>query len=87
MAGLTAAYFLKDRDMALLEKSNHYGGIVDSGSFGGFNYPKGPAYIGTPQGPVETMIIEMALEPLEIPEPSQGFYYEGRFLFWGQRNG
>ena len=81
MAGLTAAYFLKDRDMALLEKSNHYGGIVDSGSFGGFNYPKGPAYIGTPQGPVETMIIEMALEPLEIPEPSQGFYYEGRFYF------
>ncbi len=81
MAGLTAAYFLKDRDIALLEKSDHYGGIIDSGSFGGFNYPKGPAYIGTPQGPVETMIVEMALEPLEIPEPSQGFYYDGRFYF------
>ncbi len=81
MAGLTAAYFLKDRDIALLEKSDHYGGIIDSGSFGGYNYPKGPAYIGIPQGPVETMIVEMALEPLEIPEPSQGFYYDGRFYF------
>jgi protoporphyrinogen oxidase len=81
MAGLTAAYFLKDRDVVLLEKSDHFGGRISSGSFGGFNYPQGPAYIGTPQGPIETMINELALEPLEIPEPSEGFYYDGKVYF------
>ncbi len=81
IAGLTAAYFLKNRDIVLLEKSDHFGGNVASGSFGGFNYPKGPAYIGRPPGPIETMANEMALEPVEIPEPSEGFYYDGRFYF------
>ncbi len=81
MAGLTAAYFLKDRDILVLEKTSHYGGVIDTGSFGGFNYPKGPAYIGTPQGPLETMIAEMALKPVEIPEPSQCFFYDGKFYF------
>ncbi|MGC8658506.1 MAG: flavin monoamine oxidase family protein [Desulfomonilaceae bacterium] len=81
MAGLTAGFFLKDRDILVLEKTNHYGGIIDTGSFGGFNYPKGPAYIGTPQGPLETLIAEMALKPVEIPEPSQCFFYDGKFYF------
>ncbi|MFA6222595.1 MAG: NAD(P)/FAD-dependent oxidoreductase [Desulfomonilaceae bacterium] len=81
MAGLTAAYFLKDRDVVLLEKSDHFGGRISSGSFGGFSYPQGPAYIGIPQGPIETMINELALEPLEIPEPSEGFYYDGKVYF------
>jgi len=84
-AGLTAAYFLKDRDIVLLEKSDHFGGNVVSGSFGGFGYPKGPAYIGMPQGPIETMVNGMALEPVEIPEPSEGFYYDDRFYFGTKR--
>ncbi|MCX5874536.1 MAG: FAD-dependent oxidoreductase [Deltaproteobacteria bacterium] len=81
IAGLTAAHFLKNRDIALLEQSDRFGGRIVSGSFGGFNYPKGIAYIGIPQGPVETMIDELGIEPVEIPEPSEAFYYDGKFYF------
>lgn len=81
IAGLTAAHFLKNRDIALLEQSDRFGGRIISGSFGGFNYPKGIAYMGIPQGPIEMMIDELGIEPVEIPEPSEAFYYDGKFYF------
>lgn len=79
IAGLTAAYFLKHRNILLLEESNNCGGQLLSGSFGGFNYPKGIAYIGMPQGPIGAIVDELGLEPMEIPEPSEAFYYNGKF--------
>ncbi|MFH0959100.1 MAG: FAD-dependent oxidoreductase [Pseudomonadota bacterium] len=81
MAGLTAAYFLKHRDILLLEESGAFGGQMASGSFAGFNYPRGIAYIGMPQGPIGSIVDELGLEPVEIPEPSEGFYYDGKFYF------
>ena len=81
IAGLTAAYFLKHRNILLLEESGAFGGQMASGSFGGFNYPRGLAYIGIPQGPIGTIVDELGLEPVEIPEPSEGFYYKGKFYF------
>ena len=81
IAGLTAAYFLKHRNILLLEESGDFGGQMVSGSFVGFNYPKGLAYIGVPQGPIGTIVDELGLQPLEIPEPSEGFYYKGKFYF------
>ncbi len=79
IAGLTAAYFLKHRDILVLEEGGNCGAQMASGSFAGFNYPKGVAYIGMPQGPIATIVDELGLAPVEIPEPSEAFYYNGKF--------
>ncbi len=82
IAGLTAAYFLKDLNIAVLEKNDRVGGRALSGKRNQFTYAKGTEYLGKPGGPLAQIIRELGLAPKEIPAPMDGSYYNDAF-YWG----
>jgi protoporphyrinogen oxidase len=80
-AGLTAAYFLQDYDILVLEKEDRVGGRVYSGLYEGVHYAKGAEYMGAPYGALKRMVEELNLIPIEIPAPMDGKYYQGQFYY------
>jgi hypothetical protein len=58
ISGLSAAYFLKDRDYLLLEKDAHFGGNAYVEEFGGQAYATGSAFVTED----ETTLIGLAKE-------------------------
>ncbi|MCP4689328.1 MAG: FAD-dependent oxidoreductase, partial [Desulfobacterales bacterium] len=82
IAGLTAAWFLKDYNIAVLEKNDRVGGRALSGEHDEYTYAKGTEYLGAPEDPLAQIIEELQLVPREIPAPMDACYYDGSF-YWG----
>lgn len=82
IAGLTAGYFLRDKDLLLLEKSNVVGGRTVSGRYRQFTYAKGTEYLGNPEAALACMVSELGLELKEIPSPMDAFF-DGQSIHYG----
>ena len=79
IAGLTAAYGLHDRKIAVLEAEATVGGRTVTGRRGGWSYAKGTEYLGIPEGVFADMVSDLGLEPVEIPAPMDIAFRDGRF--------
>ena len=75
MAGLSAAFFLTEKgiqNLMVLEKQTTPGGRLSEAY-----------YIGKPENALSLIVKALQLKPLEIPEPMDAAYYDGRF-WWGE---
>lgn len=81
IAGLTAAYFLQDCHLKVLEKNDYVGGRTVSGTYQGFTYAKGTEYLGPPEGTLATLIQALKLQPKEIPAPMDAHFYNNQFYY------
>lgn len=79
IAGLSAAFFLADTDVMVLEPSPHVGGRTTAGRWNDRVYGKGTQYIGLPQGGLADILSALDLTPLDIPAPMDAHYHGGRF--------
>lgn len=81
VAGLTAAYLLRDYRVKVLEKEDRVGGKAVSGDYQGFIYAKGAEYLELPEGTLSRLLNELRMKPKEIPSPADAYYYDGKFYF------
>ena len=80
-SGLTAAHYLKNKNILVLEKEAIAGGRCISGHWNGFHYPKGTEYIGKPEQPLKKVIRKLGIKASKIPAPTDGVSYNGKFYF------
>ena len=78
-SGLTAAYYLKDKKVLVLEKEAKAGGRCQSGTWEGFYYPKGTEYKGPPEAYTTTFFNEIGAVETQVPPPTDGVAYNGQF--------
>ncbi len=78
-SGLTAAHYLKNKNVLVLEKEELAGGRCISGEWNGFHYPKGTEYIGKPEQPLKGIIRNLGIKAKQIPAPTDGVAYDGKF--------
>jgi hypothetical protein len=70
MAGLSAAYFLKNKDWLLLEKEDHFGGNAYQEEYNGQPYATGSAYgYKGDSGDQLAKEIGLTLLPVDTPDP------------------
>lgn len=81
IAGLTAAFYLDNYDLLLLEKEQQVGGRATSGRYKGLSYARGAEYLGTPEGPLKEIISEFGLRLREIPAPADAILSGGKMYF------
>lgn len=81
IAGLTAAYYLDDFDVLLLEMQEQVGGRASSGQYKTISFARGAEYLGKPEEPLEEMIEELGLVPREVPAPADVKYHQGKFYY------
>ncbi len=81
IAGLTAAYLLRQRDVQILEQNAQIGGRTLSGEYQGWVYAKGTEYLGLPEGTLKQLIQELKLKMREIPAPMDATYSDGKFYY------
>lgn len=81
IAGLSAAYFLRDYNIRVLEKGTHVGGRTVSGNYKGLTYAKGTEYLNQPDGALRTIIRQLELESKEIPSPKDAHFYKDVFYY------
>ncbi len=85
IAGLSCAYYLKNKSILLLEKENRVGGRAVSGTYEGFTYAQGTEYLGEPEDYLARIIEELNLNAVEIPEPMDARYYDGKlYIGYGE---
>lgn len=71
MAGLSAAYFLRDADFLLLEKEDHFGGNAYQEEYKGHVYATGSAYgYKGDYGDQLAREIGLVLPPVDMPDPT-----------------
>lgn len=78
-SGLTAAHYLKNKKILVLEKEKVAGGRCISGKWNGFHYPKGTEYIGAPEQPLKGLLKKLKIKAKQIPAPTDGIAYNGKF--------
>lgn len=81
IAGLSAAYFLGDYNIRVLEKGKYAGGRAISGKYKDLTYAKGTGYLGEPYGALRTIIRQLDLQPKEIPSPMDAHFYKDEFYY------
>jgi monoamine oxidase len=71
MAGLSAAYFLREKDFLLLEKEDHFGGNAYQEEFAGQAYSTAAAY-DFRNSPCDHLAKEIGLHllPIDMPDPT-----------------
>ncbi len=79
IAGLTAAYNLKDYDVLLLEMKNEVGGRASTGQYRKISFSRGAEYLGKPEGALADIINELGLTLREIPAPADIVFHGGKF--------
>ncbi|MFZ2488914.1 MAG: FAD-dependent oxidoreductase [Anaerolineae bacterium] len=82
IAGLTAAYQLRQQRLGVLESAAQVGGRTIAGSHGGYTYAKGTEYLGQPEGTLAQIIQELNIGLKEIPSPMDAHFHAGKF-YWG----
>jgi protoporphyrinogen oxidase len=83
MAGLTAAFHLKNYDIVVLEKEARPGGKAISHKTGDFSYAMGAEYIGKPTDEIGKMVRALKLTPVQIPSPMDAALQDGE-LYLGE---
>jgi protoporphyrinogen oxidase len=82
LSGLTAAWYLRDRKVIVLERKDVAGGLAFSGTTGeGITYGRGAAYYAKPPDVVQKFYDEMGMTPLAktaIPEPIDSYFWKGK---------
>jgi protoporphyrinogen oxidase len=80
MAGLSAAYFLKDHNVLLLEQYGELGGQSRGRSYRGIDFSLGAAYMGSKEGVAGSLFSELGLNPVEIPPTKNSWYWEKKWF-------
>lgn len=83
LAGLTAAYHLRDRQVVVLEAETQAGGVCLSGSHQGIPYPAGSAYFYYPWNlEWQKWYRELGLDTdaALVAEPSSAMFFRGQFF-------
>lgn len=71
VAGLSAAYFLRDADFLLLEKEDHFGGNAYQEEFAGQSYATGSAFAWSgDEGDQLSRELDLKLLPVNSPDPT-----------------
>jgi len=83
MAGLTAAFHLKNYDVVILEKEGRPGGKAISYKMGDFYYAMGAEYIGKPTDEIGRIVRALKLAPVQIPSPMDAAWQDGE-LYLGE---
>ncbi|MCF6246612.1 MAG: FAD-dependent oxidoreductase [Desulfobacula sp.] len=83
IAGLTAAYYLKDYNIKVIEKRSAVGGRAFSLPHKEFVFACGAEYLGRLYGPLEKIVRELDLTVREIPYPMD-VYSKGRRFYYGE---
>jgi protoporphyrinogen oxidase len=83
IAGMTAAYVLREQNIKVLEKRSQVGGRAYSGKYKGFTYARGTEYLGEPEGILKKIISELDLKLREIPYPADVNIDKGK-LYYGE---
>ncbi len=81
IAGLSSAWFLRDRDVLVLEKEPRAGGRAVSGRYRDFRYARGAEYLGEPVSALERIIADLGITPVEIPYPGDARFRDGTIYF------
>lgn len=79
MSGLSAAWLLRDQDVLLLEKEEHWGGNAYLEEYDGQPYATGSAYSLRNESSVMSLCKELGIEPLPIDDPD-GIILHGEFV-------
>lgn len=79
-AGLSAAHFLRDLDVLLLEKEDKVGGHARREYFGAAPYPVAAVYLDEPFGPVKQLIDDLKLNPFQIKNPAETIRFSGQTI-------
>lgn len=84
MSGLTAAFYLQDLKVLVLERDERAGGLAQRGSTeDGVAYARGSAFYAEPPDAVRPLYLEMGLGPLEetlIPPPADASWSQGKLI-------
>lgn len=80
VAGLTAAYGLKDEDFLLLEQYTDFGGHSRGSSYQGIDYSYGAACVGAVDGIYGETYAALALDPILLPPERYEFYFNGTWF-------
>ena len=80
LAGLAAAYRLRDTDLVLLEHLGRTGGHAVRGRWKDVSYAECAAYFVEPEPPLDAFYTEMKFPIRKIKEPSDGALVEGKFI-------
>ncbi|MBU2514091.1 FAD-dependent oxidoreductase [bacterium] len=81
IAGMTAAFYLKDYHIVVLEKQERVGGRAFSEEYKGFFYARGTEYLGQPEDALKEIIKSLNLTPREIPYPADIHYDNGTYYY------
>lgn len=86
ISGLTAAHYLRDTDLLVLEKETRLGGHARMGTWRGLTYSEGAAYLVDTSGHVGELLDALRLELRRIREPGDAYYVGKRQVtdFWGE---
>lgn len=69
LSGLTAAWYLRDRKILILEEANDPGGNITCGAWQGWYYSHGALYFSQPEPEMQQFIRDLNLIPVRIPPP------------------
>jgi len=81
IAGLTAGFFLRGKNILILEKEARPGGRAHAGRFEGVPYAMGISYLGKPYGALKEIIESLGLDLHEIPAPLHAYYGDGEISY------
>ncbi|MFC1858673.1 flavin monoamine oxidase family protein [Thermodesulfobacteriota bacterium] len=81
LAGMTAAYYLKEYNIKILEKRNRVGGRAFSRRYKEFTYACGAEYLGKLYGPLKKITRKLKLNVREIPYPMDVHYHSNQFYY------
>ncbi len=92
LSGLSAGYFLRSRNILVLEAESKPGGRARMESFSGtdrfWSYSVGMVYIGEPQGEIGTMFKDLGLSPKLITMPEHSLFSGGKIVpHWLTKDG
>jgi protoporphyrinogen oxidase len=75
IGGLTAAHYLKDHDILLLEQYDQLGGQSRGGFFKGIGFSYGAAYIGAIDGIYGKLYQDLGIKPEKLPVEDNAFFW------------
>ncbi|MDV3128944.1 FAD-dependent oxidoreductase [Mycobacterium sp. 21AC1] len=78
VAGMSAAWLLRHRNIVLLEESDRLGGRIRSEPRGDYWLNLGAHLFPGPGSTVHRMVEDLGLETVEIPGSKTGMYFDGR---------
>lgn len=79
ISGLTAAHYLRDYDVLLLEQYEQAGGHARGGTYKGIDYSYAAAFVDTVEGIYGRLYSELGIEPKKLAAGDNSFYWESKF--------